>query len=424
MTDEAGPTPVVGGRRRAAVAFIFVTILLDMLALGMVIPVLPELIKSFRSDNTILAAQTLGIFNTVWATMQFLASPIAGALSDRFGRRPVVLLSNFGLGCDYVLMALAPSLGWLFIGRLISGITSASIPTGYAYIADVTPIDRRAKAFGLLGAAFGVGFVLGPALGGVLGHIGPRLPFWVAASLSLANAMYGTFVLPESLPADRRAPFSWQRANPIGALRLLRSHARLAWFGGMHFLYYLAHASLPTVFVLYADYRYGWDSQAVGYTLAAVGVSFAIVQGGLVGPIVGSLGERRALMLALVSGAAGFTIYGLAATGPWFLAGIPVMAFWGLYGPSAQSLMTRRVNPSEQGRLQGALASVVGIANVISPFMFSRIFAASLGASRGWQLPGAAFLLSALLLVIAGGIGWEATKDQPAIDVQHETLTA
>jgi DHA1 family tetracycline resistance protein-like MFS transporter len=399
----------VAGVRRAAVAFIFVTILLDMLALGMVIPVLPELIKTFRGGDTVMAARTLGFFNTVWALMQFVASPVAGALSDRFGRRPVVLLSNFGLGCDYVLMALAPTLGWLFLGRVISGITSASVPTAYAYIADVTPLEKRAKAFGLMGAAFGIGFVLGPAIGGVLGRVGPRLPFWVAAAFSLANAMYGLFVLPESLPADRRAAFSWRRANPVGSVRLLGAHPRLAWFGGMHFLYYLAHASLPTVFVLYADYRYGWDSQAVGYTLAAVGVSFAVVQGGLVGPIVGGLGERRSLVLGLCAGAIGFTIYGLASTGRLFLLGIPIMALWGLYGPSAQSLMTRRVSPSEQGQLQGALSSVIGVANVISPFLFSGIFAASLSTFRNLQLPGAPFLLSALLLVVAVGIGWEAT---------------
>jgi MFS transporter, DHA1 family, tetracycline resistance protein len=311
-----------------------------------------------------------------------------------------------------VLMALAPTLGWLFLGRVISGITSASVPTAYAYITDVTPLEKRAKAFGLMGAAFGIGFVLGPAIGGVLGRVGPRLPFWVAAAFSLTNAMYGLFVLPESLPADRRAAFSWRRANPVGSVRLLGAHPRLAWFGGMHFLYYLAHASLPTVFVLYADYRYGWDSQAVGYTLAAVGVSFAVVQGGLVGPIVGGLGERRSLVLGLCAGAIGFTIYGLASTGRWFLLGIPIMALWGLYGPSAQSLMTRRVSPSEQGQLQGALSSVIGVANVISPFLFSGIFAASLSTFRNLQLPGAPFLLSALLLIVAVGIGWEATGNE------------
>jgi DHA1 family tetracycline resistance protein-like MFS transporter len=399
-----------GAPRKAAVAFIFITILLDMLALGMVIPVLPELVKAFRGGDTVSAAATLGWFGTVWAFMQFVASPIIGALSDRFGRRPVVLLSNFGLGADYVLMALAPTLGWLFVGRVISGITSSSIATAYAYIADVTPIETRAKSFGMMGAAFGIGFVLGPALGGVLGQHDPRLPFWVAAGFSLTNAMYGLFVLPESLPAERRAPFAWRRAHPIASLRLLRTHAGLVWFGAMHFLYYVAHMSLPSVFVLYADYRYGWDSQHVGYTLAAVGVSGGIVQGALVGPIVKGLGERRALVLGLLCGAIGFAIYGLAPTGALFLLGVPVMALWGLYNPAAQSLMTRRVDASEQGQLQGALSSITGIANMVAPAVFSFTFAAALSTFRSWKLPGAPFLLASVILVVAVGLGIEGTR--------------
>ncbi len=404
--SEASP---VTAPRRAAVIFIFITILLDMLALGMVIPVLPELVKAFRGGDTVSAATTLGWFGTVWALMQFVASPIVGALSDRFGRRPVVLMSNFGLGCDYVLMALAPTLGWLFAGRVISGITSSSIATAYAYIADVTPADKRARAFGLMGAAFGIGFVLGPALGGILGQYGPRLPFWVAAGFSLANAMYGLFVLPESLTPERRAPFSWRRAHPVGSLQFLQAHPGMLWFGGMHFLYYVAHMSLPSVFVLYADYRYGWNTQQVGYTLAAVGVTSAIVQGGLVGPLVARLGERRALVVGLLCGAIGFTVYGLAPTGRLFLIGVPIMALWGLYGPSAQSLMTRRVGHSEQGQLQGALSSLTGIANMLAPALFSLTFAAALSTFRTWHLPGAPFLLATGALVVATGLGVKAS---------------
>jgi DHA1 family tetracycline resistance protein-like MFS transporter len=392
--------------------FIFVTILLDMLALGMIIPVLPQLVMSFRGGDTAAAARTLGLFNTVWALMQFLAAPVVGALSDRFGRRRIVLLSNFGLGCDYVLMALAPTLHWLFIGRVISGITSASIATANAYIADVTPIERRAKAFGLMGVAFGVGFVVGPAVGGVLGEYGPRVPFWVAGAFSLANAMYGLFVLPESLPSERRVPFAWRRAHPLGALRLLRSRARMLWLGAMHFVYYMAHMSLPSVFVLYADYRYGWDGRTIGYTLAGIGIASAIVQGGLVGPAVARLGERRALALGLLAGALGFAIYGLAPTGALFLVGVPIMALWGLYGPAAQSLMTRRVGESEQGQLQGALSSLTGIANMISPALFSLVFSAALTTVRSWRLPGAPFLLASALLLVAAALGWHATRDE------------
>src|SRR6476646_11558399 len=228
MSETAGP-------RKAAVAFIFVTVLLDILALGMIIPILPKLIETFRGGDHVLAAKTIAVFGTTWALMQFVASPIIGSLSDHFGRRPVVLISNFGLGLDYLLMAWAPSLSWLFVGRLISGVTAASIPAALAYIADVTTPEKRAKAFGLIGAAFGVGFIVGPVLGGVLTKWGPRLPFWVAAMLSLANAMYGLFVLPESLPPDRRTKFSWRRANPWGALTLLRRRHQLVGFASVHF---------------------------------------------------------------------------------------------------------------------------------------------------------------------------------------------
>jgi len=246
-----------GKPRRAAVAFILVTIALDMLALGMIIPVLPKLVERFMGGDTARAAEIFGAFTTVWALMQFLFSPLLGALSDRYGRRPVILLSNLGLGLDYIVMALAPTLMWLFVGRVISGITAASISTAQAYIADVTPPDRRAASYGLLGGAFGLGFILGPALGGLLGAIEPRLPFWAAAAFSLANAAYGLFVLPESLALDHRSGFSWRRANPVGSLLLLRSHPELSGLASANFFANLAHVVLPTVFVLYAGYRYG-----------------------------------------------------------------------------------------------------------------------------------------------------------------------
>jgi DHA1 family tetracycline resistance protein-like MFS transporter len=237
-------------RREAAFVFIFATVLLDMFAIGIVIPVLPKLVVDFVGGDTQEAARIFGLFGTAWALMQFLFSPFQGALSDSFGRRPLILISNFGVGLDYVLMALAPTLQWLFVGRLISGITAASIATAYAYVADVTPPDKRAARFGLLGAAFGAGFVLGPALGGLAGSISPRLPFWIAAGLSLANACYGLLILPESLPRSGRAAFSWQRANPFGALALLRSHAELFGLAVVNFLGNLAHAVLPSVGVL------------------------------------------------------------------------------------------------------------------------------------------------------------------------------
>ncbi|MEO8071327.1 MAG: TCR/Tet family MFS transporter, partial [Acidobacteriota bacterium] len=339
------------------------------------------------------------------------------SLSDRFGRRPVILLSNLGLGLDYVFMAMAPSLGWLFAGRIVSGITSASIPTAYAYIADVTTPETRAKAYGLMGAAFGIGFIVGPAIGGLLGALGPRAPFWVAALFSLANAMYGFFVLPESHPATDRAAFSWKRANPAGSLKLLRSHPQLIGFGALHFFYNLAHQSLQSVFVLYAGYRYGWNTTQVGLSLGAVGVCFAAVQGGLVGAVVKKFGERRSLLAGLAFGAIGFAIYGFAPTGGIFLIGVPIMSLWGLYGPASQGLMTRRVGRGQQGALQGALSSVAMLTGMIGPYLFAETFAAFIGPLRQMNLPGAPYLLAAALLVVACALAFRITRDAVPVSV-------
>ncbi len=402
IIPEPAPT---GTPRRAAVAFIFITVMLDMLAMGMIIPVLPKIVLGMVADDTAHAARIFGIFGTAWALMQLIFSPVLGALSDRFGRRPVVLFSNFGLGLDYVLMALAPGLGWLFAGRVISGITAASVATASAYIADVTAPEKRAGAFGMLGAAFGVGFVMGPAVGGLLGAIDLRLPFWVAAGLSLANGCYGLFILPESLPVDKRAPFRWRRANPLGALALLRSRSRLLGLSSISFLGNLAHHALPSTMVLYASYRYGWSEKAVGLTLAAMGVCMMAVQGGLVRVAVARFGERRTLITGLVCGILGFIVYGVAATEVWFWAGIPLMALWGLAGPSVQGLMSRRVDADEQGRLQGALSSLTGIAGLIGPGLFTVIFSVLIG-----PLPGAAFLLAALFLAGAAMVAARVTR--------------
>lgn len=387
--------------RGAAVIFIFVTILLDTLALGIIIPILPKLIESFVNNDTANAARIFGLFGTAWALMQFFFSPILGGLSDRFGRRPVVLLSNFGLAADYALMALAPSLIWLFVGRVISGITSASISTAFAYITDVTPPEKRATVFGKIGVAFGAGFILGPALGGLLGGFDPRLPFWVAAGLSFANAMYGLLILPESLPPERRSPFRWKSANPIGALHLLRSSRVLAGLSLATFFAQLAHVVLPSTFVLYATYRYGWDTTTVGATLALVGICAMVVQGTTIGPIVRRFGERRALMFGLACGAAGFFIFGAAPTGPLFWVGIPVMALWGIAGAATQALTTQSVASDQQGQLQGATNSVQSLSQLIGPFLFTLTFAWFIGTNAPFKLPGAPFFLASALLLLA-----------------------
>jgi DHA1 family tetracycline resistance protein-like MFS transporter len=397
---------------RRALAFIFCTVSLDVLALGLMIPVLPKLILGFMDGDTAGAAWAIGVFSTVWGLMQFICSPLLGAMSDRYGRRPVILISCLGLGLDYAFMAIAPSLGLLFVGRVISGITSATIGTAFAYIADVTVPDDRAKAFGTIGVAFGVGFVVGPAIGGLLGSLDPRLPFWCSAGACLLNAGFGWFALPESLPPEGRMGFSWKRANPIGSFKLLTSHIELWGLSAANFLGQFAHQVLPAVFVLYAGYRYGWDEGLVGLTLAFVGVCSAIVQGVLVGPIVARLGERWTLVGGLLAGAVGMAIYGLAPTGPLFWIGVPVMALWGLSGPASQGLMTRLVSPSEQGQLQGAGASLTSVAGLLGPGVFAAIFAYSVG-----RAPSAPWLLAAAVLVVAAIVALLATRVRPPVDL-------
>lgn len=417
MSSSPATTPP----RQAAVLFILVTVLLDMLSFGIIIPVLPKLVEEFFSGDTAQAAVLYGLMGTAWAFMQFFCSPIQGALSDRFGRRPVVLLSNLGLGLDYIVMALAPNLAWLVVGRVISGMASSSFSTAGAYIADVTPPEQRAAAFGKIGMVFGLGFIFGPALGGWLGAIDPRLPFWGAAALSLMNACYGYFVLPESLPPDKRMSFSWRRANPIGSLVLLRSHHELFGLATVAFFGYLAHAVLPSVSVLYMGYRYGWGPASVGLMMAGVGLAAMIVQGGLIRSITARFGERRTLLLGLLCGAVGFSVYGIAPEGWIFCLGIPVMAFWGLAGPSNQALMTRHISSSEQGQLQGAIASINGMTGMIGPTLFAQTFAFFIrsnfpvnsqhsGFSTSLDLPGAPFILASLMLFSAAVIAWRTTK--------------
>ena len=419
MTELASPPPdpmpTTGVKpRSAAFAFIFVTVALDMLALGLIIPVLPNLILGLGGGDTATAARWVGLFGTLWAGVQFLSMPVLGALSDKVGRRPVILISNFGLALDYVVMALAPTMGWLLAGRIISGVTSASVTTAFAYVADVTPGEKRAAAFGKLGAAFGLGFVVGPALGGYLGGFDARLPFWVACVLSALNGLYGVFVLPESLPKDKRAAFSWARANPVGGFLMLKSQPQLFGLAAVKFLNDFAHVVYPSTFALYAMYRFKWGPQEVGGMLALVGVAGIVVQAGLVGRVVSALGERRALSLGLACGAVGFSIYGIAPTGLWMMCGIPIAALWGIAGPTSQALMSKRVGPSEQGRLQGALSSLTGVAGLLGPTVFSSIFAWFISAGAPAHLPGAAFLAAALCVALAVPVALMALREGQA----------
>lgn len=398
-------------KRKAALAFIFIVVLIDVLAFGLIIPVLPHLIEDFVGGDTAHAAYWVGAFGMLFAAIQFVSSPIQGALSDRFGRRPVILLSCLGLGLDFVLMALAPTLAWLVVGRVISGVMSASFTTANAYIADVVPADQRAKSFGMIGAAFGVGFVVGPLLGGFLGEIDLRLPFWFAGGLALLNFAYGLFVLPESLPPANRSPrFDWSHANPFGAFALLRRYPQVFGLAAVVFIAQLAHYVYPSIFVLFADYRYGWGAREVGYVLAVVGICSVIVNAVLVGRIVPRIGERRALVFGLSCGVLGFVIYALAGNGWVFLIGLPVSALWALATPATQALITREVGPEVQGRIQGALMSAVSVAGIIGPPLFAGSFGFFIDARTPFHAPGAPWAIAALLLAVAVVIALRVTR--------------
>jgi MFS transporter, DHA1 family, tetracycline resistance protein len=387
--------PSVG---RAAFLFILIMVAFDFLAFGIIAPVLPDLIRQFEGGDFARASSITGYFGFAWATMQFIFSPILGAWSDRFGRRPVILISCFGLSIDYIFMALAPSLRWLLVGRIISGITTSNVATAFAYVTDVTKPEERAKPFGLISAAFGLGFVIGPAVGGWLGNMNLRFPFWAAAALSLGNALFGYFVLPESLPPERRAKSAWHMANPLGSLRLLSSNRELGGLAVVTTFYYLAHNSLPSMWALYTEYRYAWNRRDVGLSLAVVGVCAALVSGVLVGPFVKRFGERRSLLSGLLFGTIGFAGFALGSRGWMMLAVIPFIALWGIAAPAMQSLMARHVDPTSQGKLQGAINSLRAVTGMAGPVLFTQIFAVAISARYGTRLPGAPYYLAALLL--------------------------
>jgi len=390
--------------------------MLDMLAFGIIIPVLPHLIVDLIGGSISKAAMWVGAFATLFMLMQFVFSPVQGALSDRFGRRTVILISSFGLGVDFIVMALAPVLWLLFLGRAVSGICAASFSTANAYIADIVPKEKRAAAFGTLGAAFGIGFIIGPALGGFLGHLHIRLPFWVAAVLSLVNFCYGYFVLPESLPKEKRsARFDWRHANPLGSVVLLRRYPQVFGLAAVFFLINLAQFSLNSTYVLYTDYRYGWGPQAVGLTLGLVGLCSGLVQAVLVRRLMPKLGEQRMILTGLTLCIVGYVFFGFASL-PWlFLLGIPFLSLGGLAGPPAQSMMTHQVDPHEQGRLQGALTSLASLAGIFGPALFANIFALFISDHAPVQhLPGAAFVLAALLLFTAALIAVRVMRHVPA----------
>ncbi len=401
MPDTAAPSPSSPGPARApAVKFIFFTLLLDVLGFGVLIPVAPHLIEKLQAGGTESAAGTYGLLIATYSAMQFIFAPILGSLSDRFGRRPVILISLLGSGLDYFAQALAPNLAILFITRAINGISGANIPVCNAYIADVTPPDKRAAAYGMIGAAFGLGFIIGPLMGGYLGTIDIRLPFYVAGGLTLLNWLYGYFVLPESLPQDRRRAFSLLRANPLATFVHLSRYPTVMGLGGALFLLNLAMFGLHATWVLYTAHRYQWNEFQTGMSLALVGVGAAVVQGGLARKIIPRLGEARSLLVGIAIGVASYVGYGLATEGWMIYAIIIVASLGGIAGPAGQAIITNSVLPTEQGEVQGALTSLQSVANIGGPLIGAGVFAYFISARAPAYVPGASYLVSALLAAL------------------------
>ncbi len=388
---------------RHALTFIFITVLIDTIGFGIVIPVLPELIMELTGKPVNEAARIGGWLAFAYAITQFGCGPLAGNLSDRFGRRPVLIASLLAFAVDYALMGFAPTLALLFVGRIIAGVTGASYTTAYAYIADISPPEKRAQNFGLMGMAFGFGFILGPAIGGLVGeHFGTRAPFFIAGGLALLNAAYGWLVLPESLPPERRRKFDIRRANPVGTLlQLKRYQPVVLGLAAAMFAWQLGHQSLQGTWNFYTIYRFEWSPGMIGASLAAVGVTAAIVQGGLVRIIIPKIGEYRAVQYGLMSGLASFVIYAAATEGWMVYVGILVGALSGLAYPSMNALMSQRVEPDAQGELQGAVASLLSLSTIIGPPLMTQLFSYFTSAKAPLHVPGAAFLLAAVLTLVS-----------------------
>jgi MFS transporter, DHA1 family, tetracycline resistance protein len=396
-----------------ALIFIAITLLLDTIGFGLIIPVMPALLVGITGKPVSLAAIDAGWLAFVYATMQFLCAPVLGNLSDRFGRRPVLLIAIGALGIDYIIMGLAPTLSWLFVGRAISGMAGASFTPAYAYVADISPPEKRAQNFGVIGAMFGLGFITGPAIGGLLGALGPRAPFFAAAILSLLNFLYGMFVLPESLPVERRRRFEWMRANPLGTLNQLRKHPVVLGLLGALFLWMLANQVMPSTWSFYTKYKFGWSAAMIGASLACVGAVMTISQTTVPRLLVPRLGERRTALLGIVFAIIGYAGYGLATAGWMMFAWLGTWLLSAIVMPTTNALMSHRVAADAQGELQGAVASLYSLSSIVGPPLMTQLFGHFTAPNASIQLPGAAFLAAALLTVGCFAIYWSATRERP-----------
>lgn len=388
------------GKRQAAMVFILITLFLDVLGLGIIIPILPTLIVSFVGGSESEASTYYGLIAASFAAMQFIFAPVLGALSDRYGRRPVLLLALAGFGINYLIMGFAPSLAWLFVARTLSGVTGASFSIANAYIADISTQDNRSQNFGMVGAVFGLGFIAGPAMGGLLGGLGPRVPFFVSALLVGLNLVYGYFVLPESLPREMRRSINWRKANPLGGLKLLGQYKIVAGLAISFVFFSLAQRSLETIWVLYTSYRYQWGEMQNGLALSLLGFMAALVQGLLIRKLVPKLGERRSVIVGLSISLLGYVAYGFASQG-WMMLSIVVLAsLGGIAGPTIQGIVAGAVDPSEQGAVQGSLTSLMSLTSIFAPLISSQLFAWFTRPEANPKVPGAPFFAAALFLLI------------------------
>ncbi len=386
--------------RKAAVGFVFITLLLDVIGLGIIIPVIPALIQELTGGSISEASRYGGWLIASYALVQFLCAPIVGALSDKYGRRPILLLSLLGFGLDYLVLAVAPSIGWLFLARIIAGVFGASFTTGAAYIADVSSAEKRAQNFGLLGAAFGLGFIIGPVTGGLLGEIGPRVPFYAAALVTFLNLTYGYFILPESLTKENRREFEWSRANPLGALLALKRYPSVAGLiGALTFIYLASHAIQGT-WTYFSMEKFNWSESMVGYSLGLVGIMSALVQGLFIRIIIPKIGEYNTMIIGIIFNICGCLLFSMASEGWMLLCFIIPYSLGGIAGPAIQGILSNQIPANEQGQLQGAITSMMAATGIIGPLMMTSIFAYFTAENAPIYFPGAPFVTGAVLVAI------------------------
>lgn len=390
----------MASQKKSAIGFIFITLLIDFTGFGIIIPVLPKLIEELTGGGLSLAAVYGGWLTISYSVMQFISAPILGGLSDRFGRRPVLLASLFGLGIDYIFLAFAPTIAWLFVGRIFAGITGASFTTAMAYIADVSTPEKRAQNFGLIGAAFGIGFIVGPVIGGVFSQFGLRVPFIISAVLALINWLYGYFILPESLSKENRRRFDWKRANPVGSLLHIKKYPKLIGLLAALFLLYIAAHAVQSTWNYYTMEKFQWNEAWVGYSLGFVGIVVGIVQGVLIRIIIPKIGQEKAVFYGLILYFIGFVLFGFATKGWMMFAFMLPYGLAGIFGPAMQGIISNNVEANAQGEIQGVTAGLMSAAAIIGPLMMTNLFAYFTNPKHAVYFPGAPFILAAFLTLI------------------------